>query len=113
MISVLSLPTNPEILTLEDCLLNSKLHYQVLPSDDQQITSFQQFGFLSVLSNKTEKRSYKMYYTGAEPSPPERQLIDVPKLIAEIKTKMDISVNYLVCPVFVMKIYGLVATTKP
>lgn len=66
-----------------------------------------------MLSNKTEKRSYKMYYTGAEPSPPERQLIDVPKLIAEIKTKMDISVNYLVCPVFVMKIYGLVATTKP
>lgn len=113
MISVLSLPTNPEILTLEDCLLNSKLHYHVLPSDDQQITSFQQFGSLSVLSNKTEKRSYKMYYTGAEPSPPERQLIDVPKLIAEIKTKIDISVNYLVCSVFVMKIYGLVATTKP
>lgn len=54
-----------------------------------------------------------MYYTGAEPYPPERQLIDVPKLIAELKTKMDISVNYLVCPVFVMKIYGLLATTKP
>lgn len=42
---------------------------------------------MSALSNKTEKRSYTMDYPGAEPSPPERQHIDVPKVIAEIKTK--------------------------
>lgn len=40
-----------------------------------------------MLSNRTEKRSYKMDYPGAEPAPPERQLIDVPKVITEIKTK--------------------------
>nr|XP_034310443.1 uncharacterized protein LOC105344398 isoform X2 [Crassostrea gigas] len=47
---------------------------------------YQQFGSLSAMSIKTEEHNYTMNLSGAESSPPDRQLIDVPQIITEIST---------------------------
>uniref|UniRef100_K1QJ35 Uncharacterized protein n=1 Tax=Magallana gigas TaxID=29159 RepID=K1QJ35_MAGGI len=48
---------------------------------------YQQFGSLSALSIKTEEHGYTMESPGAESSPPDRPLIDVPRIITDIKTE--------------------------
>ncbi|XP_052677143.1 uncharacterized protein LOC128158388 [Crassostrea angulata] len=48
---------------------------------------YQQFGSLSASSIKTEERGYTMESPGAESSPPDRSLIDVPRIITQINTK--------------------------
>nr|XP_034332862.1 uncharacterized protein LOC105339745 isoform X2 [Crassostrea gigas] len=48
---------------------------------------YQQIGFLSALSIKTEEHGYTMDSLGAESSPPDRPLIDVPRIITEINTE--------------------------
>ncbi|XP_052682824.1 uncharacterized protein LOC128163305 [Crassostrea angulata] len=47
---------------------------------------YQQFGCLSALSIKTEEHDYTMDSPDAESSPPDRLLIDVPRVITTIKT---------------------------
>ncbi|XP_065927008.1 tripartite motif-containing protein 3-like [Magallana gigas] len=47
---------------------------------------YQQIGSLSALSIKTEEHGYTMDSPGAESSPPDRPLIDVPQIITEINT---------------------------
>ncbi|XP_052691946.1 uncharacterized protein LOC128169973 [Crassostrea angulata] len=47
----------------------------------------QQFGSLSALSIKTEEHGYTMESPGAESSPPDRPLIDVPRIITQINTQ--------------------------
>uniref|UniRef100_A0A8W8N1D9 Tripartite motif-containing protein 2 n=1 Tax=Magallana gigas TaxID=29159 RepID=A0A8W8N1D9_MAGGI len=48
---------------------------------------YQQFGSLSASSIKTEEQVYTMDSPGAESSPPDRPLIDVPQIITEINTE--------------------------
>ncbi|XP_052676817.1 tripartite motif-containing protein 3-like [Crassostrea angulata] len=48
---------------------------------------YQQVGSLSASSIKTEEHGYTMESPGAESSPPDRPLIDVPRIITQIKTK--------------------------
>ncbi|XP_065938845.1 tripartite motif-containing protein 2-like [Magallana gigas] len=48
---------------------------------------YQQFGSLSASSIKTEEQVYTMESPGAESSPPDRPLIDVPRIITQINTK--------------------------
>ncbi|XP_065927017.1 tripartite motif-containing protein 2-like [Magallana gigas] len=48
---------------------------------------YQQIGSLSALSIKTEEHGYTMDSPGAESSPTDRPLIDVPRIITEINTK--------------------------
>ncbi|XP_065927958.1 E3 ubiquitin-protein ligase TRIM71-like [Magallana gigas] len=48
---------------------------------------YQQIGSLSALSIKTEEHGYTMDSPGAESSPPDRPLIDVPRVITEINTE--------------------------
>nr|XP_011451877.2 uncharacterized protein LOC105345446 [Crassostrea gigas] len=48
---------------------------------------YQQIGSLSALSIKTEEHGYTMDSSGAESSPPDRPLIDVPRIITEINTE--------------------------
>nr|XP_034304830.1 uncharacterized protein LOC117682084 isoform X1 [Crassostrea gigas] len=50
---------------------------------------YQQFGSLSASSIKTEEHGYTMESPGAESSPPDRPLIDVPWIITEINTKCE------------------------
>eukprot|EP00105_Crassostrea_gigas_P040424 XP_019924572.1 PREDICTED: tripartite motif-containing protein 45-like [Crassostrea gigas] len=45
---------------------------------------YQQFGSLSASSIKTEEHGYTMESPGAESSPPDRPLIDVPRIITQI-----------------------------
>ncbi|XP_052704430.1 uncharacterized protein LOC128180385 [Crassostrea angulata] len=45
-----------------------------------------QFGSLSALSFTTEKQDYSMPPQGAESSPPDRSLMDVPRIITDIDT---------------------------
>ena len=45
------------------------------------------FGSLSELSIKTEEHGYRIYSPGAEFSPPDRPLIDVPQIITKISTE--------------------------
>nr|XP_011444797.2 uncharacterized protein LOC105340454 [Crassostrea gigas] len=53
---------------------------------------YQQFiGSLSVSSIKTEEHGYPMESPGAEFSPPDRPLIDVPQIITEINTEYSLS----------------------
>nr|XP_034308096.1 tripartite motif-containing protein 3-like [Crassostrea gigas] len=47
---------------------------------------YQQFGSLSASSIKTEEHGYTMESPGAESSPPDRPLIDVPRIITQINT---------------------------
>ncbi|XP_052678541.1 E3 ubiquitin-protein ligase TRIM9-like [Crassostrea angulata] len=56
---------------------------------------YQQFGSLSASSIKTEEHGYTMESPGAESSPPDRPLIDVPWIITQIDTKYRGSVNSL------------------
>ncbi|XP_052685223.1 tripartite motif-containing protein 3-like [Crassostrea angulata] len=48
---------------------------------------YQQFSSLSASSIKTEEQVYTMDSPGAESSPPDRPLIDVPRIITQINTK--------------------------
>ncbi|XP_052680640.1 uncharacterized protein LOC128161395 [Crassostrea angulata] len=48
---------------------------------------YQQFGSLSASSIKTEEHGYTMKSPGAESSPTDRPLIDVPRIITQIKTE--------------------------
>ncbi|XP_052677836.1 uncharacterized protein LOC128158898 [Crassostrea angulata] len=48
---------------------------------------YQQFGSLSASSIKTEEHGYTMESPGAESSPPDRPLIDVPRIITQIDPK--------------------------
>uniref|UniRef100_K1PI85 Tripartite motif-containing protein 2 n=1 Tax=Magallana gigas TaxID=29159 RepID=K1PI85_MAGGI len=48
---------------------------------------YQQFGSLSASSIKTEEHGFTMESPGAESSPPDRPLIDVPRIIAQINTE--------------------------
>nr|XP_034305522.1 E3 ubiquitin-protein ligase TRIM36-like [Crassostrea gigas] len=48
---------------------------------------YQQFGSLSASSIKTEEHGYTMESPGAESSPPDRPLIDVPQIITQIDTE--------------------------
>nr|XP_034332859.1 protein lin-41-like isoform X1 [Crassostrea gigas]XP_034332860.1 protein lin-41-like isoform X1 [Crassostrea gigas]XP_034332861.1 protein lin-41-like isoform X1 [Crassostrea gigas] len=48
---------------------------------------YQQIGSLSALSAKTEEHGYTMDSPGAESSPPDRPLIDVPQIITDINTE--------------------------
>ncbi|XP_065929579.1 tripartite motif-containing protein 2-like [Magallana gigas] len=48
---------------------------------------YQQFGSLSALSIKTEEHGYTMDSPNAESSPPDRPLINVPRVITEINTE--------------------------
>nr|XP_034333712.1 E3 ubiquitin-protein ligase TRIM36-like [Crassostrea gigas] len=48
---------------------------------------YQQIGSLSALSIKTEEQGYTMDSPGAESSPPDRPLIDVPQIITDINTE--------------------------
>eukprot|EP00105_Crassostrea_gigas_P016574 XP_011434010.1 PREDICTED: tripartite motif-containing protein 55-like isoform X2 [Crassostrea gigas] len=48
---------------------------------------YQQIGSLSALSIKKEEHGYTMDYPGAESSPPDRPLIDVPQIITDINTE--------------------------
>ncbi|XP_019918221.3 tripartite motif-containing protein 2 [Magallana gigas] len=48
---------------------------------------YQQIGSLSALSIKTEEHGYTLDSPGAESSPPDRPLIDVPRIITHIKTE--------------------------
>nr|XP_034315032.1 tripartite motif-containing protein 3 [Crassostrea gigas]XP_034315033.1 tripartite motif-containing protein 3 [Crassostrea gigas] len=48
---------------------------------------YQQFGSLSASSIKTEEQVYTMDSPGAESSPPDRLLIDVPRIITQINTE--------------------------
>uniref|UniRef100_K1PUN8 Tripartite motif-containing protein 2 n=1 Tax=Magallana gigas TaxID=29159 RepID=K1PUN8_MAGGI len=48
---------------------------------------YQQFGSLSASSIKTEEHGYPIESPGAESSPPDRPLIDVPRIITKINTE--------------------------
>ncbi|XP_065939139.1 tripartite motif-containing protein 43C [Magallana gigas] len=50
---------------------------------------YQQFGSLSASSIKTEEHGYTMESPGAESSPPDRPLIDVPRIITQINTEYE------------------------
>ncbi|XP_052678915.1 uncharacterized protein LOC128159767 [Crassostrea angulata] len=51
---------------------------------------YQQFGSLSASSIKTEEHGYTMESPGAESSPPDRPLIDVPRIITQINTECGV-----------------------
>uniref|UniRef100_K1R257 Tripartite motif-containing protein 2 n=1 Tax=Magallana gigas TaxID=29159 RepID=K1R257_MAGGI len=51
---------------------------------------YQQFGSLSASSIKTEEHGYTMESPGAESSPPDRPLIDVPRIITQINTEYGV-----------------------
>ncbi|XP_052678552.1 uncharacterized protein LOC128159475 [Crassostrea angulata] len=51
---------------------------------------YQLFGSLSALSIKTEEHGYTMESPGAESSPPDRPLIDVPQIITQINTEYEV-----------------------
>nr|XP_034305535.1 RING finger domain and kelch repeat-containing protein DDB_G0271372-like [Crassostrea gigas] len=50
---------------------------------------YQLFGSLSASSIKTEEHGYNMESPGAESSPPDRPLIDVPQIITQIYTECE------------------------
>nr|XP_034308088.1 E3 ubiquitin-protein ligase TRIM71-like [Crassostrea gigas]XP_034308089.1 E3 ubiquitin-protein ligase TRIM71-like [Crassostrea gigas]XP_034308090.1 E3 ubiquitin-protein ligase TRIM71-like [Crassostrea gigas] len=50
---------------------------------------YQQFGSLSASSIKIEEHGYTMESPGAESSPPDRPLIDVPRIITQIDTEYE------------------------
>ncbi|XP_065926780.1 tripartite motif-containing protein 3-like [Magallana gigas] len=57
------------------------------PQDINREQIYQQIGSLSSLSIKTEKHGYTMESPGAESSPPDKPLFDVPQIITEITTE--------------------------
>ncbi|XP_065939007.1 E3 ubiquitin-protein ligase TRIM71 [Magallana gigas] len=76
---------------------------------------YQQFGSLSASSIKTEEHGYTMESPGAESSPPDRPLIDVPRIITQINTEYGVlcSVSCLsdeemwTCGDKIMRLYNL------
>ncbi|XP_052678551.1 uncharacterized protein LOC128159473 [Crassostrea angulata] len=58
---------------------------------------YQQFGSLSASSIKTEEHGYTMESPGAESSPPDRPLIDVPRIITQIDTEYRGSLSSVSC----------------
>ncbi|XP_052686402.1 tripartite motif-containing protein 3-like [Crassostrea angulata] len=54
---------------------------------------YQQFGSLSASSIKTEEQVYTVDVPGAESSPPDRPLIDVPRIITQINTEYGVSIG--------------------
>uniref|UniRef100_K1RHV9 Tripartite motif-containing protein 2 n=1 Tax=Magallana gigas TaxID=29159 RepID=K1RHV9_MAGGI len=72
--------------------LPPKLTFPLQSFNPQKINKeqlYQQFGFLSALSIKTAKHGY-MDSPGAESSPPDRPLIDVPQIITQINTECGV-----------------------
>nr|XP_022310756.1 tripartite motif-containing protein 2-like [Crassostrea virginica] len=57
-----------------------------LPQKINREELMKQFGSLEPLSIKTEEQSYTVPSPGAESSPPDRPLLDVPRLITDIPT---------------------------
>nr|XP_011455850.2 E3 ubiquitin-protein ligase TRIM71 [Crassostrea gigas] len=57
------------------------------PQEINREQIYQQIGSLSALSIKIEEHGYTMDSPGAESSPPDRPLIDVPRIITDINTK--------------------------
>uniref|UniRef100_K1PVF8 Tripartite motif-containing protein 2 n=1 Tax=Magallana gigas TaxID=29159 RepID=K1PVF8_MAGGI len=57
----------------------------------------EQFGSLSALSFTTEKQYYSMPPQGAESSPPDRSLMDVPRVITTINTGYEYGVYHVTC----------------
>ncbi|XP_052678949.1 E3 ubiquitin-protein ligase TRIM71-like [Crassostrea angulata] len=58
---------------------------------------YQQFGSLSASSIITEEHGYTMESPGAESSPPDRPLIDVPRIITQIDTEYRVSLFSVSC----------------
>nr|XP_034329490.1 E3 ubiquitin-protein ligase TRIM71-like [Crassostrea gigas] len=66
----------------------------------QEIHTYQlieQFGSLSALSFTTEEQDYSMLPQGAESSPPDRSLMDVPRVITAIDTEYEDGVYRVMC----------------
>ncbi|XP_052681789.1 uncharacterized protein LOC128162583 [Crassostrea angulata] len=57
----------------------------------------EQFGSLSALSFTTEEPDYSMPPQGAESSPPDRSLMDVPRVITAIDTKYEYGLYGVTC----------------
>ncbi|XP_052681785.1 uncharacterized protein LOC128162578 [Crassostrea angulata] len=57
----------------------------------------EQFGSLSALSFTTEEQDYSMPPQGAESSPPDRSLMDVPRVITAIDTNNEYRVYNVTC----------------
>ncbi|XP_052704884.1 uncharacterized protein LOC128180772 [Crassostrea angulata] len=57
----------------------------------------EQFGSLSALSFTTEEPDYSMPAQGAESSPPDRSLMDVPRVITAIDTEYDYGLCGVTC----------------
>ncbi|XP_065924425.1 E3 ubiquitin-protein ligase TRIM71-like [Magallana gigas] len=57
----------------------------------------EQFGSLSALSFTTEEQDYSMPPQGAESSPPDRSLMDVPRVITAIDTEYEDGVYGVMC----------------
>ncbi|XP_065929432.1 E3 ubiquitin-protein ligase TRIM71-like [Magallana gigas] len=58
---------------------------------------YQQFGSLSALSIKTEQHGYIMDSPDAESSPPDRTLINVPRVITDINTEFGSGLRHVSC----------------
>nr|XP_022343770.1 uncharacterized protein LOC111136900 [Crassostrea virginica] len=63
-------------------------HFNALKINREQL--LKQFGSLTASSIETEEQGYTLPSPGAESSPPDRPLLDAPKLITELDTKYDI-----------------------
>nr|XP_034329488.1 uncharacterized protein LOC117690180 [Crassostrea gigas] len=57
----------------------------------------EQFGSLSALSFTTEEQDYSMPPQGAESSPPDRSLMDVPRVITAIDTEYEVGIYRVMC----------------
>ncbi|XP_078312157.1 uncharacterized protein LOC144618941 [Crassostrea virginica] len=62
-------------------------YFNALKINREQL--LKQFGSLTVSSIETEEEGYTLLSPGAESSPPDRPLLDVPQLITELDTKYD------------------------